>query len=154
MKLAIVVLSITLCFTGFTQENTKEAEWLTSLEEAKTLASTENKLILINFAGSDWCLPCAKLERDLFNTEEFLDYSKQNLILLKADFPVKRKNQLSETQKQHNYKLAETYNKQGTFPVVVIINDKGKVKSYVNTSLSSTDAYLSELKKVANNSVN
>ena len=30
------------------------AEWLTDLAKAKTQAKAENKLVLVNFTGSDW----------------------------------------------------------------------------------------------------
>ena len=98
-----------ICVQGFAQT---EAYWLTSFDDAKQQAKEESKHILINFSGSDWCIPCAHLERDFFSTEKFIAFSKEYLILVKADFPVKKKNHLSEKQKQHNYALAEEYNKK------------------------------------------
>ncbi|HIX20459.1 MAG TPA: thioredoxin family protein, partial [Candidatus Akkermansia intestinigallinarum] len=36
------------------------AEWLTDLEAAKKQAAAENKAILVDFTGSDWCGYCIR----------------------------------------------------------------------------------------------
>lgn len=36
--------------------------WLTDFNKAKIIAKEDNKLILLNFSGSDWCGPCIKLK--------------------------------------------------------------------------------------------
>ncbi|GEO04360.1 hypothetical protein AAE02nite_20240 [Adhaeribacter aerolatus] len=65
--------------------------WLTNLEKAKTEAKAKQKLILLNFSGSDWCVPCIKLERGIFETEAFKKYAADKLVLVKADFPRQKK---------------------------------------------------------------
>lgn len=126
----------------------QEVNWLTSFEEAKSISAKADKYILISFSGSDWCVPCAKLERDLFSTEEFATFSSSNLILLKADFPVRKKNELSDEQQKQNEALAEIYNPKGSFPVMVIVNHLGNVIGYVPHPKSSTEAYINSLKEI------
>lgn len=102
-------------------------EWLTNFEEAKNLASKSDKNIILVFQGSDWCAPCMKLEREIWDTKTFKDFSKNHFVLLKADFPKKKKNRLEEKQQQANNALAERYNSQGIFPLVLVLNKNGKV---------------------------
>jgi len=100
--------------------------WLTNFSEAKQKAQTENKNILLVFSGSDWCAPCMKLEKNIWQSDEFKIFSKDHFILLKADFPKQKKNQLESVQQEQNNQLAEKYNKNGFFPLVVILDKEGK----------------------------
>ncbi len=101
--------------------------WNLNFEEATKQAKDENKVILLNFAGSDWCAPCIKLTREVFDQSEFLDYAKENLVLVRADFPRLKKNQLSKEQVKHNEALADKYNPQGKFPLTLLVNAEGVV---------------------------
>ena len=47
--------------------------------------------------------------------------------LLKADFPRKKKNRLSEIQQEKNNQLMEKYNTKGYFPFVAVIDEKGEM---------------------------
>jgi thioredoxin-related protein len=100
-------------------------DWNTDFEKSKSLASKGNKIIVLVFQGSDWCAPCIKLEREIWSTKEFQDLAKDKFVMLKADFPRRKKNQLSYEQQEHNNKLAETYNPNGYFPYVVVISAQG-----------------------------
>ncbi len=101
--------------------------WLTDISQAKELAKEKNQSIILVFQGSDWCAPCMKLEREVWSTEEFKGYASENYVLLKADFPKKRKNLLDVVQQKKNNELAETYNTDGYFPLVVVLDHTGKV---------------------------
>jgi thioredoxin-related protein len=101
--------------------------WTTSLEAAKTEAASSNKNILLVFSGSDWCAPCIKLDRTIFQSDVFKAEAEKKWVLLKADFPKKKGNALSAAQTENNKKLAEKYNKEGNFPLVVVLDATGKV---------------------------
>lgn len=101
--------------------------WGLDMEQAKTEAKAEHKLILLYFSGSDWCGPCIKLKKDIYESEEFGAFANEHLVLVKADFPRQKKNQLDKKQTQHNEVLAEKYNNKGKFPFSVLINADGKV---------------------------
>ncbi|MDR5592045.1 thioredoxin family protein [Christiangramia sp. SM2212] len=101
--------------------------WQTDLSKAEKIAGEENKEILLVFQGSDWCAPCIKLDREVWSTDEFKAYAEEHFVLLKADFPKRSKNALSSEQQAKNNKLAETYNQNGYFPFVVLLDAKGKV---------------------------
>jgi protein disulfide-isomerase len=74
--------------------------WLTDWEAAKAKSKTEDKPILINLTGSDWCGWCIKLEKSVFSKKEFKEFAAKNLILMEADFPRKTK-QPADLKKQN-----------------------------------------------------
>ena len=104
-----------------------ELPWAKNLDDAKQIAQAENKLILLVFSGSDWCRNCILLDQQVFNSIEFQWLAQDKLVLLKADFPRKRKNQLPQWQQSINKELAKKFNQQGEFPKVVLMNSQEKV---------------------------
>jgi len=101
--------------------------WNTNFEEVKVKAEKENKNILLVFSGSDWCGPCIKLEKVVWKSPEFQAEANKNWVIYRADFPNKRANQLPPDLAENNNKLAEKYNKKGSFPLVLLLDPKGKV---------------------------
>ncbi len=99
----------------------------TDFTKAKEIATKENKTIILVFQGSDWCAPCIKLDREVWGTDEFKAYVKEHFVMLQADFPRKKSNTLDAVQQEKNNKLAEMYNRNGYFPLVVVLDNKGKV---------------------------
>lgn len=101
--------------------------WLRDFEQAKNLAEKDHKLILVNFSGSDWCGPCIRMHKEIFESQAFENYAGDHLVLVNADFPRLKKHQLPKDQAAKNEALADKYNKQGTFPLTVLIDEKGNV---------------------------
>lgn len=101
--------------------------WFTDFEKGKTEAASSNKLIVLNFSGSDWCGPCIRLKKEIFESAAFENYSAEKLVLVNADFPRYKKNQLSEEQVKENEALAEKYNSAGKFPFTILLDADGKV---------------------------
>ncbi|MFE3871642.1 thioredoxin family protein [Flavobacterium sp. ZS1P70] len=140
MKKIFLVMLLFLVTIGYSQE------WKTNFEIAKTEAAIQNKNILLVFSGSDWCGPCIKLDRDIWKSTEFMEYAKNNLILERADFPKKKQNQLSPEIKKMNQSLAEKYNKDGMFPLVIVLDKKGKVLGKTGYKKVSPTEYIVLLK--------
>lgn len=124
-------------------------EWQTDFETAKELSSEENRPIILVFQGSDWCAPCIKLDREIWSTDEFKAYAKDNLVMLQADFPRKKKNALPDEQQQKNNQLAEKYNNKGYFPFVVVLDKEGKVLGEAGYEKTSPEAYIEKLESFA-----
>lgn len=124
-------------------------EWQTNLDESKAIALQESKVIILVFQGSDWCAPCIKLDREVWSTDTFKKYAKENYVMLQADFPRKKKNALSETQKEANAKLAESYNKNGIFPFVVVLDSNGEVLGETSYKKTTPENYIKELNAFA-----
>ena len=94
-------------------------------DDTKAQAKQENKLILLKFSGSDWCGPCIQLQKVIFDDPVFEQFAHEKLVLFKADFPRLKKNQLPKEQQAINDQLAETYNPEGEFPCMVLIDAQG-----------------------------
>ncbi|HEY3854570.1 MAG TPA: thioredoxin fold domain-containing protein [Verrucomicrobiae bacterium] len=101
-----------------------EAKWLTSVPEAQELAKKENKLILMDFTGSDWCSWCKKLDAEIFVKPEFAEYAKKNLVLVQLDYPNSKPQ--SPELKRANGELQSKYKIEG-FPTLIVIKPDGTV---------------------------
>jgi len=127
--------------------------WLTDFQKAKTEASTSHKNILLNFSGSDWCGPCIRLHKEVFESEGFAQYAKDNLVLVNADFPRLRKNQLPAEVSKQNDLLADQYNKEGKFPFTILLDPSGKVlKTWEGYSGVSSEKFVTEVNSVIHDS--
>ena len=104
----------------------KAQQWEPSFEKAQTKAAAENKKVLLVFSGSDWCIPCIRLEDKVWKSQEFINYAESSLYLYRADFPKRKKNQLPADKKAENEALAALYNIKGYFPWVVVFSASGK----------------------------
>ncbi|NCO63256.1 MAG: thioredoxin family protein [Flavobacteriales bacterium] len=140
MNYKIIVL-VVLAFSL----NATAQEWLTDIESAKEIALKNKSKIVLVFQGSDWCAPCIKLDNEVWSTPEFKTLSKNHFVMLKADFPRRKANKLSEEQTIHNAKLAERYNKQGFFPLVVVLDAEGHVLGKIGYEKISPKAYFEKL---------
>ncbi|WP_149275125.1 thioredoxin family protein [Pareuzebyella sediminis] len=119
--------------------------WQESFEEALEITKDEDKVLILVFAGSDWCAPCIKLDKDVWQSDEFKAYAEKNFVLYKADFPRKKANRLNDDVAEENGKLAEKYNPKGHFPLVVLLNKKGEVLATTGYKKLSAEAYITHL---------
>jgi len=119
--------------------------WIHDYAQAKDLARKENKHILLVFSGSDWCRNCMLLDLEVFNDQEFQTFARERLVLLKADFPRKKKNQLPEAQKLHNQDLASKYNPNGEFPKVLLLDAQQRVIYTTGYGTGYKDRFLKDL---------
>jgi len=117
-------------------------DWTTDLNEAKKIAQEHNRTIVLVFQGSDWCAPCIKLDREVWSQESFRTYAKDHYVMLQADFPRKKKNALPEAQQQANNALAERYNRNGIFPLVVVLDAEGNPLGTTSYKKLSPTAYI------------
>jgi len=117
-------------------------EWQTNFEEAKKIATEQDKNVVIVFSGSDWCAPCIKLDKNIWKSEAFKKEAKEKWVLVKANFPRKKANELPKEQTEHNRKLAEKYNLEGSFPLVVVLDKNGKVLGKMGFKNVSPEEYI------------
>ncbi len=137
-KFCIVILSIlSMSFIN----------WHLNLDEAKQLAKKEHRHILLNFSGSDWCGPCIRMHKEIFESDVFRKMSDMDLVLLNADFPRTKKNQLSPKQQELNNAIADKYNSKGSFPLTVLLDENGKVlKEWDGFPKEKLDEFVDEIK--------
>ena len=97
--------------------------WSTDYAASIAQAASQKKPVVLEFTGSDWCPPCMKQNKDVFEQPAFEEFAKNNLVLVKLDFP-RAKPQDPEI-KQRNQQLAAQYQVQG-FPTVILLDAEGK----------------------------
>jgi len=127
--------------------NISSDRWLSDIEVAKKEAKSSGKLILVNFSGSDWCLPCMKLKKNVFEMETFIDYASSYLVLVNADFPRLTKNQPDKEQIKKNEALVEKYNPNGRFPFTLLLDADGKIlREWDGYSNNTASDFVSQIK--------
>ncbi len=139
-RISILLISFLFSFNALIAQ-----EWFINFDEVKALAQKENKNIIMVFAGSDWCAPCIKLEKYIWESKDFKEYAEENWVLLKLNFPKRKTNKLSKEQQTHNDALAEKYNKKGYFPLVLVLDKNGKVLGETGYKDISPQSYIDEL---------
>ena len=95
--------------------------WLINYEDVYNQSVEQNKPIMANFTGSDWCGWCKKLKKAVFDTETFKKWAEQNVILFELDYP--RRTPQDSNIKQQNANLQRTFGQlvRG-FPTVLIFD--------------------------------
>jgi protein disulfide-isomerase len=137
-----LIIAFNLC-SFLSVSHATELNWLTDIKEAQKQARQENKKILIDFTGSDWCGWCMKLDKEVFSTPEFADYATQNFVLLKVDFP--HNTPQDSKQKAANEKVAQQYGPNG-FPTIVLLKSSGRViGKIVDYQSGGPTAYIAKL---------
>jgi len=137
MKMKTVLLAI-----FFASGTILAQDWQTDFNYAKELAKSGDKPIILVFQGSDWCAPCIKLDQQIWSSEEFINYSADHFVMLLADFPRKKQNMLPAEQQKKNQQLAETYNRNGYFPLVVVLDENGNLLGQAGYKKISVKEYI------------
>lgn len=120
--------------------------WLTNLEEAQKQAKAENKDILIDFTGSDWCGWCIRLKKEVWSTPLWLEEGSKRYVMVELDFP-NQKPQSDET-KAYNAKLQALFGVQG-FPTVALLDAEGRPYAMTGYQEGGPEAYLKHLEEFA-----
>ena len=143
-RLIFCVLTASIFFFG--QVARAESGWLDDYKKAQEEAKASNKILLLNFTGSDWCGWCIKFDRDVLSRPQFKEYARNNLVLVELDFP-RVKTQSAELQKQ-NRQLAQQYEVVG-FPTIIALNSDGqKLWEYDGYFAGGPEAFIAELEKL------
>jgi len=138
MKKLLALILISLPFGLIAGDLT----WETDYEKAIKMATEQNKVVLINFSGSDWCGWCKRLDREVFSKEAFKTFADEKLVLLKVDFPKFTK--LPKEQEDRNWALYEKYNVMG-FPTILVVDKSGNTKVQTGYQRGGAEAYIDHL---------
>lgn len=119
-RLHILLMTVFVSAMGFSQAYPPagwDADFLNALDKAKE----EDKYLLLDFTGSDWCGWCHRLEGEVFSQDEFRTWAEENAVLVFLDFPSGI--ELSEAQRQQNYILQSFLGVKGYPSIWLIDND-------------------------------
>ena len=120
-------------------------DWGTDFAKAKTLAAKNNKPILIDFTGSDWCGWCMKLDKEVLSQKEFKEYAAKNLNLVVSDYPKSKKQ--SDALRKQNQKLAKDFNIEG-YPTIILVDKDGKEMARTGYKAGGASEYVNHLKEL------
>jgi thioredoxin-related protein len=140
-----IAIGLLVCWTVW-QVHAADDLWLTDLAKAQAKAKTEQKLVLMDFNGSDWCPPCKALRKNVLSTQEFIDYAKKNLVLVDVDFP-RLTEQVAELKKA-NEALGAKYGVDGLPTVIVLSSDGKELKRKIGYSGQETKEFIADLEKL------
>lgn len=113
MKKVILALVFTLGFLGAHAQET--LKWETDINKAIQQSAATKKPMMLFFTGSDWCGWCMKLQKEVFKTDAFTTWAKDNVILVELDFP--RRKELPQEQKAQNAQISQALKVRG-YPTV------------------------------------
>jgi thioredoxin-related protein len=134
---AVIALSTTMAFA--------KSGWSEDYQQSVAKGKAENKLVLLDFTGSDWCVWCKKLDKEVFSTPEFQDYAKNHLVLMEVDFP-QAKPQPANIKAQ-NDKLQSKFKIEG-YPTVIVLNPEGKPVGQLGYMEGGPKAFIAALEKL------
>ncbi len=110
----VILLFITMIASG--------QEWLADLGTGLEMARETDRKVLLLFSIPEDCTVCEKLEQRVFSDPEFLEYARRNVILVREDF-----SQTSPEAKSRHLAIVEKYNRDGFFPLVLLLDPAGRV---------------------------
>jgi len=115
-------------------------------DDAFAKSKAEQLPVLLVFSGSDWCNPCIRFQNTILNDHAFADFAGKTLVILKADFPQRKK--LSDELVKQNEALAEQYNPAGIFPRLVLLRPDRTLISAVDYNNQTAQVFIVELTKL------
>ncbi|MEX0321216.1 MAG: thioredoxin family protein [Puniceicoccaceae bacterium] len=118
ITIGIALLSLAITSWGAVPDG-----WTSDYEEATATAETEDRLVLLMFTGSDWCVWCKRVHQEILDTPVFMEWAKENLVLVYVDFP--RKDYRTAKVKEQNDSLDKQYDVSG-YPTMVLTDPAGE----------------------------
>lgn len=99
-------------------------EWMTDIEAAKTKAAAENKALLLDFTGSDWCGWCIRIRKEVLDKPRFEEYIRDKFVPVEIDIP--NNPNFDANLRKRNEELCAQYSVQG-FPTILVTDAQGMV---------------------------
>jgi uncharacterized protein YyaL (SSP411 family) len=124
------------------------ATWFADLAAAQAQAKATNRPLVVVFSGSDWCQPCVVFEQEVFSQPAFAAYAHNRVVLAHFDYPRQARNQPTPTQAKLNQTAAAQLNREGDFPLAVIVSPQGKVLAktgYIPGGPAAFQGYLNKI---------
>lgn len=145
MKFQKLLSIVCVTFLGLASAAVAGEGWMTDFAAAKEKAKAEDKPMLLDFTGSDWCGWCIKLDKEVFDKAVFKEYAEAELILVELDFP-KNKPQSAELKAQ-NEKLSKQYGVRG-FPTILILSPDGELIKQTGYQRGGAEAYVEHIEEI------
>ena len=137
MKKIIFIAFIALF--SFSTQAQEGLTWHTDMSKATDISIKENKPMFLFFTGSDWCGWCIRLQKEVFNTPEFIKWAKESVVLVELDFP--RKNEQTDAVKMQNAQLQQQLQVRG-YPTIWFVSAAKTTDAKVNLNALGSTGYV------------
>ena len=117
--------------------------WVSDFEKARQTAAKEGKDLLMNFTGSDWCVWCVKLKKEVFDLEAFKMAVPKNFVLVELDYP-QDPSKLSKAVQEQNERLRQQFPIPG-YPTILLADASGRPYAQTSYEEGGPDAYVKML---------
>ncbi len=121
--------------------------WIEDMKKAQALARKQDRPMLLNFSGSDWCYYCKLLDREVLDTSAFKRFAAERLILVELDFP--RSHPQPGWLREQNRRLARQYGLKG-FPTLIVLSPDGTRLGQLGYRPGGPEPFLQRLKAILN----
>jgi thioredoxin-related protein len=121
-------------------------EWSTDFDASLKTAASEDKLMLVDFTGSDWCGWCIRLKEEVFSKEAF-ESTADKYVMVELDFP-QDDSLITEEKRAINEELAQKYNVAG-FPSIILMTEDGNPIARTGYQEGGPEAYAEHLETIA-----
>jgi thiol-disulfide isomerase/thioredoxin len=119
------------------------AGWSDDFDAALATAKAQNRFVLLDFTGSDWCGWCIKLDQEVFSKKEFKKFADERLVCVEVDFPAKKK--LSSGVQKQNEGLKQRFGIRG-YPTIIVLDPNGEQVAKTGYKAGGAEAYVEHLK--------
>ncbi|SFE80930.1 Thioredoxin-like [Chitinophaga sp. CF118] len=137
---------ILLLFSGIFSFAVCNAQLMQSPDKAFDLARQTGKKVMLVFSGSDWCIPCIQFNKKILSDSSFLRYAGNNLVLLEADFPQRKK--IATPLRLKYDSLAAVFNPEGAFPHVVLLSPEKQFIKDVPVGQQTPNDFINTIKQL------
>ncbi len=110
----VLIYGTTLVFAEYPPKG-----WTDDIIVGAERAQQEDKMLLLNFTGSDWCVWCQKLESNIFTDPEYVEWANENLVQVFLDFP----NSIDQSKRvvRQNQALQQFFGIRG-YPTIMVLD--------------------------------
>jgi thioredoxin-related protein len=116
--------------------------WTEDFAAAKAEAAKDNKDLLMDFTGSDWCGWCIRLKKEVFDQDSFKKEATKSYVFVELDYP--RSKQQSDAIKKQNKELSEQFGIEG-YPTIYLADSKGRPYAKTGYQQGGPEKYLASL---------
>ncbi len=131
LKISLILVGTVMYFSTSSRSEPSESsdKWQTDYPIALAQAKKENKAVLLDFTGSDWCPPCMRMKKVVFGSQLFKDYASRHLVLVTVDFPqdITSKPELLRQRMAlaKQFGIVDPVTDAPIFPTLVLVNADG-----------------------------